>query len=100
MAAALPVVFAFDAKPQACGYTVLETVQPNPFYAVGDSLRGHEFHYTYMQSSAVKNLTFAFHVRRGHGFDVALQWRQLSGENGAARTITSSREAVSGAHCG
>jgi cobyrinic acid a,c-diamide synthase len=69
MAAALPVVFAFDAKPQACGYTVLETVQPNPFYAVGDSLRGHEFHYTYMQSSAVKNLTFAFHVRRGHGFD-------------------------------
>jgi cobyrinic acid a,c-diamide synthase len=69
LAAALPVVFAFGTKPQACGYTVLETVQPNPFYCVGDSLRGHEFHYTFMQSSAVKNLTFAFHVRRGHGFD-------------------------------
>ncbi|MHC4675417.1 MAG: cobyrinate a,c-diamide synthase [Planctomycetota bacterium] len=69
MAAVLPVVFAFQTKPQGHGYTVLETVENNPFFSVGDSLRGHEFHYTCMHSSTAKDLTFAFRVRRGYGFD-------------------------------
>jgi cobyrinic acid a,c-diamide synthase len=69
MAGVLPVVFVFHAKPQGHGYAVLETVENNPFYAVGDSIRGHEFHYTTVQPSAAKDLTFAFRVRRGHGFD-------------------------------
>jgi cobyrinic acid a,c-diamide synthase len=69
MAAVLPVAFAFGAKPRGHGYTVLETVQGNPYYSVGESLRGHEFHYTYMQPSAARDLTFAFRVRRGYGFD-------------------------------
>jgi cobyrinic acid a,c-diamide synthase len=68
MTAALPVAFAFRSKPQGHGYTILETVEPNPFYAVGDTLRGHEFHYTYMMSSP-DDLTFAFRVQRGFGFD-------------------------------
>ncbi len=68
MAGALPVVFAFGAKPQGHGYTVLETVEQNPFFSVGENLRGHEFHYTYMQSSP-EGLSFAFRVHRGHGFD-------------------------------
>jgi len=69
MAAALPAVFAFHAKPQGHGYTVLETVGNNPFFPIGDTLRGHEFHYTHLQSSATKDLTFAFRVRRGYGLD-------------------------------
>jgi cobyrinic acid a,c-diamide synthase len=69
MAAVLPVVFAFSPKPQGHGYTELEAVQDNPFFPVGQTLRGHEFHYTYMQTSAAKDLTFAFRVHRGHGFD-------------------------------
>jgi cobyrinic acid a,c-diamide synthase len=69
MAGVLPVAFGFHAKPQGHGYTVLETVQKNPFFAVGSSLRGHEFHYTTMESPQAKDLTFAFKVRRGHGFD-------------------------------
>ncbi len=68
MVGALPVVFAFRRKPQGHGYTMLETVEENPFYKVGEALRGHEFHYTYMESSS-KELTFAFRVGRGHGFD-------------------------------
>ncbi|NIM51942.1 MAG: cobyrinate a,c-diamide synthase [Gemmatimonadales bacterium] len=68
MVGALPVVFAFRAKPQGHGYTVLEAVAENPFYAVGERLRGHEFHYTYMQSCAA-DLSFAFRVHRGHAFD-------------------------------
>jgi cobyrinic acid a,c-diamide synthase len=69
MAAVLPVAFAFGAKPQGHGYTELETVRDNPFFSVGDALRGHEFHYTYMQPAAGKDLRFAFRVRRGFGFD-------------------------------
>ena len=69
MVGVLPVVFAFQKKPQGHGYAVLETVRDNPFFAVGESLRGHEFHYTYMQSSTAEDLSFAFRVHRGHGFD-------------------------------
>ncbi|MBL7040324.1 MAG: cobyrinate a,c-diamide synthase [Pirellulaceae bacterium] len=69
MVGALPVLFAFQKKPQGHGYVELETVEENPFYPVGESLRGHEFHYTYMQSSTGEDLSFAFQMRRGHGFD-------------------------------
>ena len=69
MAGILPVDFVFRTKPQGHGYAVLETVEKNPFFSVRDSLRGHEFHYTTMQSSSTGDLTFAFKVRRGHGFD-------------------------------
>jgi len=69
MAGVLPATFGFRTKPQGHGYAVLETVKHNPFFSVGDSLRGHEFHYTYMQSSPADDLSFAFRVCRGHGFD-------------------------------
>lgn len=69
MTSVLPVVFAFQKKPQGHGYVELENVRPNPFYRLGETLRGHEFHYTYMQSSTQDELTFAFRVHRGHGFD-------------------------------
>ena len=56
-------------SPAGHGYTVLETVRENPFFPVGQTLRGHEFHYTYMLSPEAKDLTFAFRVHRGYGFD-------------------------------
>ena len=68
MTGALPAVFGFGTRPQGHGYTVLETVLHNPFYAVGETLRGHEFHYTFIQSSTA-DLAFAFRVRRGYGCD-------------------------------
>jgi cobyrinic acid a,c-diamide synthase len=68
MVSALPAVFAFQGRPQGHGYTALETVTENPYYGIGTELRGHEFHYTYLESSA-EGLTFAFRVGRGHGFD-------------------------------
>jgi cobyrinic acid a,c-diamide synthase len=49
MVGVLPVVFAWGKKPQGHGYTEVETVAENPFFSVGDSFRGHEFHYTYVQ---------------------------------------------------
>ena len=79
MAAVLPVAFTFHDKPQGHGYTVLETVGNNPFFSLGDALRGHEFHYTCMMSAAASDLTFAFRVRRGYGFDG--QWDGLCYRN-------------------
>ncbi len=69
MAGALPAVFGFGQKPQGHGYVELEALEPNPFFAVGESLRGHEFHYTYLETLDAADVTFAFRVHRGHGFD-------------------------------
>ena len=69
MAGVLPATFAFGPRPQGHGYVELDTVDDNPFFSVGETLRGHEFHYTYLRPSGAKDLTFAFRVRRGHGFD-------------------------------
>jgi cobyrinic acid a,c-diamide synthase len=72
MAGVLPVDYGFQAKPRGHGYTVLETIGENPFFKVGETLRGHEFHYTYLlspEAPEARDLTFAFRVHRGHGFD-------------------------------
>jgi cobyrinic acid a,c-diamide synthase len=68
MSGVLPVEFGFRAKPSGHGYTVLETAKENPFFAVGTSLRGHEFHYTYMLSPGAEEPSFAFRMHRGVGF--------------------------------
>jgi cobyrinic acid a,c-diamide synthase len=69
MAGALPLTFTLGPRPQGHGYCELETVRDNPYFAVGQTIRGHEFHYTSAQSESVAELDFAFRVRRGHGFD-------------------------------
>jgi cobyrinic acid a,c-diamide synthase len=69
MAGAVPCAFTFGAKPQGHGYAEVETVTPNPFFRVGEALRGHEFHYTRLAAPVGDGVTFAFRVRRGHGFD-------------------------------
>jgi cobyrinic acid a,c-diamide synthase len=69
MAGAMPATYGFGARPNGHGYAVLESVQPNPFFDVGETFRGHEFHYTFLESAASDRVTFAFRVHRGHGFD-------------------------------
>ncbi len=69
MAGVLPVTFGFDRKPRGHGYTVVEAIRRNPFYEIGDVLRGHEFHYTYMHELTGNDVEFVFRVRRGYGFD-------------------------------
>jgi len=77
LAGVLPVEFGFQARPRGHGYTVLESVRENPFYQVGETLRGHEFHYTYMRVDAGDDPRrgfpaegdFAFRIHRGYGFD-------------------------------
>jgi len=69
MSRVFPTVYAFQKRPRGHGYVELETVSRNCYYEVGTAIRGHEFHYTYMQSTGAAEPHFAFKVRRGFGFD-------------------------------
>ncbi len=69
MCGAMAAVYGFGKRPNGHGYSILRTERPNPFFPVGASLRGHEFHYTFLRSLEAPAATFAFSVRKGHGFD-------------------------------
>jgi cobyrinic acid a,c-diamide synthase len=43
-------------------------VEENPYFDVGENIRGHEFHYTYLLAPEAEALDFAFKIHRGHGF--------------------------------
>jgi cobyrinic acid a,c-diamide synthase len=69
MSGAFPVIYGFGPKPQWHGYAVMEVAGHNPYYNVGESFRGHEFHYSRVIEVDDKRLSFAFRVRRGYGID-------------------------------
>jgi cobyrinic acid a,c-diamide synthase len=46
MAGLFPIDLRLQPKPVGHGYTSVRVDAPNPFYPVGASLRGHEFHYS------------------------------------------------------
>jgi cobyrinic acid a,c-diamide synthase len=67
MAGIFPVEFCLEKKPQAHGYTIVETTAANPYYPEGILLKGHEFHYSRVIVSEMKGLTFSFRMKRGQG---------------------------------
>ncbi len=69
MVGALPVDFVLKERPQGHGYTLLEVNHPNPYYPVGEVIKGHEFHYSMPVLVDKKGVNFAFKVKRGHGID-------------------------------
>ena len=71
MAGVLSSVIGVKKKPQGHGYTILEVEKTNPYFKVGQCLRGHEFHYSYVLEWPVqnKNTYFAFKIKRGYGID-------------------------------
>lgn len=69
MTSAMPAVYGFEAKPQGHGYAVMEAVGNNPFFTLGESIRGHEFHYSRLLECDESVLSFAFEVKRGIGMD-------------------------------
>jgi cobyrinic acid a,c-diamide synthase len=65
-----PLSIGVGKKPKGHGYTILKVECPNPFFKVGQILRGHEFHYSYiLKSNDDKGVYFIFMVRRGYGMD-------------------------------
>ena len=66
MAGVLPFEVEMCVAPQGHGYTELLVDRPNPFFPVGASLRGHEFHYSKIVLAG-DNLQTAAAVTRGTG---------------------------------
>lgn len=67
MAGVFPFRFVLDRKPRGHGYTVLEVDAPNPYFPVGEILRGHEFHYSHIPDWEEGGFSLVFHMKRGQG---------------------------------
>ncbi|MEH0022526.1 MAG: cobyrinate a,c-diamide synthase [Desulfobacter sp.] len=67
MSGILPVRFGLSRKPQGHGYTEVEVMRENPFYSIGEVLRGHEFRYSRILSIDYTDDHMAFRMKRGKG---------------------------------
>ncbi len=65
MCGVLPYTVTMHKKPAGHGYCELLVEKPNPFYAVGEVLRGHEFHYSRVEQDTSATAVCA--MRRGTG---------------------------------
>ena len=69
MVGIFPLTFVFQGRPEFHGYTILEVDQSNPYFRVGETLRGHEFHYSRIVDLEEDRFTPVFRVKRGHGIN-------------------------------
>jgi cobyrinic acid a,c-diamide synthase len=68
MASVFPIDFILEKKPQAHGYTELSVESASPFLDKGVRVRGHEFHYSRVETLA--NLPpMGYHMERGGGIN-------------------------------
>jgi cobyrinic acid a,c-diamide synthase len=66
MAGVFPVDYQFSERPRGHGYTQVKITAKNPFFKTGALIKGHEFHYTFME--AASGLRFCARACRGEGF--------------------------------
>ena len=69
MVGALPLSLILEKRPQGHGYTVLEVTDKNPYYPIGEVLKGHEFHYSKAVLHPSDDTRTVFKVLRGEGID-------------------------------
>ena len=67
MVGLFPYEFIMGKKPQGHGYTILEVVRQNPYFPVGTTLKGHEFHYSQIRPEPGPEASLAFRISRGEG---------------------------------
>lgn len=67
MVGALPVQFRLEKKPQGHGYTTVVVDRENPFFPIGQTLTGHEFHYCRVLAPGDADIPTAYYVLRGTG---------------------------------
>ena len=67
MSGILPISFGFSRRPQGHGYTVVTVAGPNPYFAAGSELRGHEFHYSKVIDWHGEPGDLVFAMQRGSG---------------------------------
>jgi len=65
MVGAIPAEVQVSEKPEGHGYVIAEVVEENPFFPIGSTIHGHEFHHS--RVSIKKGVKFAYQIRRGHG---------------------------------
>ena len=68
LAGVFSVRFGLQRKPQAHGYTKLMVRGKNPFYKVGERIKGHEFRYSQILSWDGDQTDLALEMERGVGF--------------------------------
>jgi cobyrinic acid a,c-diamide synthase len=66
MTGVLDLVVKQEARPQGHGYVEAEVDRPNPFFAPGTRLRGHEFHYSRVVAGSDSGAT-TLRLDRGRG---------------------------------
>jgi len=67
MAGVLPLSLELGRCPAGHGYVELEVSGANPYFRLGQQLKGHEFHYTRVVAADWQSISLAFEVRRGTG---------------------------------
>jgi cobyrinic acid a,c-diamide synthase len=67
MAGVLPIVFGFSKRPQGHGYTIVRVDRENPFFEIGTILKGHEFHYSTVETPPTHTAEMTFKMERGNG---------------------------------
>ena len=68
MAGALPLDIVMESKPQGHGYTSLQTLPGNSWFAPDITLKGHEFHNSRIINPDPK-IRYAYKLEKGHGID-------------------------------
>ena len=71
MVGALPVAFGMEKRPQGHGYTTLIVDRGNPFFPLGATITGHEFHYCRILAREDQETHTAFSIQKGTGIDGA-----------------------------
>jgi cobyrinic acid a,c-diamide synthase len=67
MSGIFPIWFGLSLKPQGHGYTRVKVVNKNPFFSVGEVLKGHEFRYSKILKIEYQEPDMAFAMERGKG---------------------------------
>lgn len=67
MTGVFPFRFVLGKRPHGHGYTILDVDAPNPYFPIGETLHGHEFHYSHIQEWEEGPFTLVFKVKRGQG---------------------------------
>ncbi|MGD9732161.1 MAG: cobyrinate a,c-diamide synthase [Desulfamplus sp.] len=67
MADVLPLSFGLSKRPVGHGYTEVKVVNKNPFFELGETIKGHEFRYSHIIDIDYKEDQMAFSMVRGKG---------------------------------
>lgn len=67
MVGIIPAEVDMSVRPQGHGYVEAEVIRENPYFPVGLTVRGHEFHHSRL--SKMDGVKFAYRIRQGHGID-------------------------------